>query len=318
MAKRFAYRTAIAGLAAVAVITPSIVAPNTAFADTEPAAEIAQPTPAKSQLKASPTPIAVGGFAKAENFVDAPAEATVNWKDNIAPTSDVPATIQGVIVVSFPATDSDATRTETHVVNVEFVEEDKNLADPALVAVKPVENAEVLLGVKPTASQFVQNAPEGAEVKWENDPATDKLGDVSANAVVKYTDSNGAPVTHLVPVTFKVVEAKKQNKGLILDGAVGLALSLGALLVSQIQIPGLKEANTKLQQKLGIFNPQIATTAEKAVGVVGGLAGLTGIILSIITIVDGVNGRIGDDVRGFQWTKSNPDIKFKNLPVSES
>ena len=89
--------------------------------------------------------------------------------------------------------------------------------------------------------------------------------------------------------------ATKKLGGKEIAGAVlGSLASVAAIIASFIPIPGLKGMITNVQQQLGIFNPQLAGAAEKALPFIGTMLGIVGLGVSIGTAVGKIKVEVQD------------------------
>lgn len=115
---------------------------------------------------------------------------------------------------------------------------------------------------------------------------------------VVVTDKDGKETTFTVDVD-KGTATKKLNSKEIATAVGGSLASVALMIASFLPIPGLKEMTTNVQKQLGIFNPQLAGAADRALPFVGTILGIVGLGLSIGTAVGKVKVEVlnSDDTR---------------------
>jgi len=115
-------------------------------------------------------------------------------------------------------------------------------------------------------------------------------------------DDKGNDVTYIIDLKNKTYEKVQTGKKQLDNKQIGMTVAgslLGAagLFGSALQIPGLAGLNTEIQKQIGIFNPQLAGVAAKAMPVISAILGITGIGLIIGALVPKketitVNGKV--------------------------
>lgn len=115
------------------------------------------------------------------------------------------------------------------------------------------------------------------------------------------TGADGKEVVFNVDVE-KGTATKKLGGKEIAGAVLGSLASVAAIIASFIPIPGLKSMITDVQQQLGIFNPQLAGAAEKALPFIGTILGIVGLGVSIGTAV----GKIKVEVQDLEGKQVKP------------
>ncbi|WP_204211919.1 Rib/alpha-like domain-containing protein [Corynebacterium urinipleomorphum] len=141
------------------------------------------------------------------------------------------------------------------------------------------------------------DVPADAKVTFKDRVDTSAEGDKDATVVVTYPDGTTDEIEVKVPVERKPAvpnpgtstgsswkDLSEKCRGSIIGTSVlgGLGLLLG--LISQIRIPAIENANTEIQKRLGIFNPQAAGRAQEFNQTLPLIGGALGTLVALIAI----------------------------------
>lgn len=131
-----------------------------------------------------------------------------------------------------------------------------------------------------------------ASYTWEEEPDFTAEGNTVGRILVTYADGT----SDIAVARFVVGQPELWRPESFKKGGIALGVSLGAALL--LQLPFLKNVNTKIQQQIGIFNPHLAGAADNVMGLLGGLVGLLGLIPSAIFFADGFKVFLPERVAG--------------------
>ncbi|WP_087117399.1 Rib/alpha-like domain-containing protein [Corynebacterium urinipleomorphum] len=110
---------------------------------------------------------------------------------------------------------------------------------------------------------------------------------------VVVTGADGNEVVYTVDVE-KGTATKKPDGKKIAGAVLGSLASVAVMIAGFLPIPGLKEMITNLQRQIGVFDPQLAGMADKALPIVSTIVGIVGLGVSIGTAIDKVKVEIQD------------------------
>ncbi|MFC5089583.1 hypothetical protein [Corynebacterium aquatimens] len=304
MAKRYGSRTAIAGIAALAIAAPSVYAVAAEGNDNTGTGNPESAQVSSAQSGASETPKSGASETPKSGASETPksgASETPKSGASETPKSGESAASQ----TSGQPQPSGSTTTSTSAAPTDEVT--LSTAKQLAAAGIKTKNARVL-GVTVDASKFV-DAPKGSKVTWAKKPT-----EQDPKGIVKIELKDGT--VYYAEVTANFGTANGQSSLAVnapkTVGYILIGISLLGLIASQIPFPGLKEFNTQLQQQIGLFNPALASQADKVVPVIGGLTGLLGLITGIIFAVKGQDQKL-DEAKN-----SSVQVKDKDGNVTSS
>lgn len=221
--------------------------------------------------------------AQIANAADAPAGTTFAWKTK--PDTSKEGETTGVVTVQEPNRDPID-------VTVHYVVAEKKTGEPNPEQPQPNPNPTEATTLEIKADGIV--LPQTLTLKDTNGNPVEVIKDANgvyqlpANLANKQTivvkDAKGKDVTYTIDLENNTY--KKKMSGLQIGATVaGSLLGAAGLFGSALQVPGLAGLNTEIQKQIGIFNPQLAGMAAKAMPVISAILGVTGIGLIIGALV---------------------------------